>query len=227
MGITALPNPPNSGNPATFNDDADTFLGALPTMVTEINALLPSIAAKLWATVGAGSAANALVLSCGFPALAVGTQIRFRATATNTGPTTLNLDGLGAKACRTVTGVGLPAGYIRTDADTVATYDGTYWVLDRVPEYGSNANGEYVRFADGTQICTMIATTSTSGMVSVTFPVAFQNVSYRCSFAIQSITPCVATISSKTTSGLNLSCWDLSGALVAKPVELTIRSRWF
>ena len=153
MGITALPNPPNSGNPATFNDDADTFLGALPTMVTEFNALLPSIAAKLWATVGAGSTANALVVSCGFPALAVGTQIRFRATATNTGPTTLNLDGLGAKACRTVTGVGLPAGYIRTDADTVATYDGTYWVLDRAPERGTNSNGQYLRLANGYQIC--------------------------------------------------------------------------
>jgi hypothetical protein len=46
----------------------------------------------------------------------------------------------------------LPAGYIRTDVDTVATYDGTFWVLNREIEEGSNANGQFVRFETGLAI---------------------------------------------------------------------------
>ena len=42
-----------------------------------------------------------------------------------------------------------------------------------LPERGSNANGEYVRFPDGTQICTHSLTTSSSGAVTWTFPAAF------------------------------------------------------
>jgi hypothetical protein len=39
MTITALPTPPSRGqSPSTFSSDADTFLNALPTMVTQINA---------------------------------------------------------------------------------------------------------------------------------------------------------------------------------------------
>ncbi|MPL74071.1 hypothetical protein SDC9_19880 [bioreactor metagenome] len=76
---------------------------------------------------------------------------------TNTGAATLVIDGTGAKPCRTITGQALPPGYILTTADTVARCDGTYWVLRREIERGSNANGEYVRFADGTQICTYSA----------------------------------------------------------------------
>ena len=39
MTITALPTPPLRGqSPTTFSNDADTFLNALPTMVTQINA---------------------------------------------------------------------------------------------------------------------------------------------------------------------------------------------
>lgn len=79
-----------------------------------------------------------------------GLQVRFRASSANTGATTIALDGGTPIACRTVTSVALPAGYIRTDADTVATYDGTFWVLNRAPERGSNANGSFVKYEDGT-----------------------------------------------------------------------------
>jgi len=74
-----------------------------------------------------------------------GLALRFRATAANTGATTIALDGGTPIACRTVTGVALPGGYIRTDADTDAVFDGTFWVLRRTPEYGSNANGNFMR----------------------------------------------------------------------------------
>ena len=105
-----------------------------------------------------GGTANALALTYGLPGLVAGVAVRFRASAANTGATTLNLDGTGAVGCVTVRGTALPAGFIRTDADTLAWYDGTVWVVDRAVERGSNANGSYMRLADGTQICgTVIA----------------------------------------------------------------------
>lgn len=39
MTITALPDPPSRADPANFSTEADAFLGALPTFVTEANAL--------------------------------------------------------------------------------------------------------------------------------------------------------------------------------------------
>jgi hypothetical protein len=104
--------------------------------------------------------ANALAISTdtGLHASpATGLQIRFRASAANTGAATIALDGGTAIACRTITGAVLPAGYIRTNADTVARYDGTHWILDRAIERGSNANGSWVRHADGSQFCLQIA----------------------------------------------------------------------
>jgi hypothetical protein len=43
----------------------------------------------------------------------------------------------------------------------------------RVIERGSNANGEYVRFADGTQICTFSVTSSAVANTAWTFPASF------------------------------------------------------
>jgi len=39
MPISALPTPPSRSNPAAFANEADAFLGALPTFATEANAL--------------------------------------------------------------------------------------------------------------------------------------------------------------------------------------------
>lgn len=123
-----------------------------------------------------GGTANAIALTDAAP-IAVGLMVRFRATAMNTDTATIAYNGGSPIACRTVTGAALPAGYIRNDVDTEAIYDGTYWVLDRLEERGSNANGDYVRFAEGTQICwgsiliTPVPDTPTAG--TVTFPAEF------------------------------------------------------
>lgn len=136
----------------------------------------------LWCA--AGGSANAVSLTYGGLSLVTGLRIRFRASSSNTGATTINLDGTGAIACRTITGVALPSGYIRSDADTIATYDGTYWVLDRAVERGANGNGSWLRHADGKQECwhTGFAATVETADGSVyqsaaeaawTFPVSF------------------------------------------------------
>lgn len=161
--FTPLGPPPNSGDPGTFNSRADALLGQLPTMVDEFNNLAPLLMSKYRAA--CSGTANVIILTAGYISLPTGTQVRFRAGGVNTGAATINLDGMGAKECRTITGAVLPAGYIRTDADTVATYNGNHWVVDRDMERGSNANGEFVRFADGTLICS--ATLTGLGPISI------------------------------------------------------------
>lgn len=115
---------------------------------------------------------NAIALTVPAPwstpaAYGPGAQFRFRAAATNTGASTINVAGLGAKAARTVTGAALPAGYIRTDVDTQITYDAAAdaFVVDREVESGSNANGSFFRYADGRLDCLSGIIT---GTVSVT-----------------------------------------------------------
>ena len=49
-------------------------------------------------------------------------------------------------------------------------------LLGVTAERGSNANGEYVKFPDGTQICTFSLTSSTSGAVTWTYPASFLTV---------------------------------------------------
>lgn len=107
-----------------------------------------------WAFGAYGGTANAITLASVYPqtSLVRGQTKTFRATAANTGAVTINVDGLGAVAAVTVTGVALPAGYIRTDVDTVATYNGTNWVVDRQVQYGSNANGTFVLRNDGSAL---------------------------------------------------------------------------
>lgn len=111
-----------------------------------------------WAWAVYGGTANAITLAPAFArtAYVVGDEFRFRATATNTGATTINVGGLGEKAAVTVTGVALSAGYIRTDVDTVCVYDGTKFVVQREIETGTNSNGTYTKFADGTLTCAFV-----------------------------------------------------------------------
>lgn len=54
-------------------------------------------------------------------------------------------------------------------------------------ERGNNANGEYVRFADGTQICTRqvtVATASAASIANYDFPAAFHNTATYCGASI-------------------------------------------
>jgi len=107
-----------------------------------------------------GGTADAFTLTVGSGYAVIPTRytIKFRATATNTGAATVAVDGLPAVALRTVTGVALPAGYIRTDVDTEITFDGTYWVARRQTEYGSNANGTFERLENGVMRATKFLT---------------------------------------------------------------------
>jgi hypothetical protein len=137
----------------------------------------------------AGGTANAITLTTAYGTpvteLSVGMQFRFTASTLNTGASTINVDGVGAVTVKTVTGADTPAGYIRDDVYTTVIYDGTNFVANRSIERGSNSNGDYIRFEDGTQICTFRGTTEyttdtalgsvyvQTGLISLTYAAAF------------------------------------------------------
>lgn len=119
------------------------------------NANFDKIDALLGGYTTAGGTANAITLTTGasLTAIPVGFAFRFKPTAANTGVTTIAVDGLTAVAAKTVTGVDTPAGYMRAGLVTVAVYDGTNFIVSRETETGTNANGRWTRYADGTQEC--------------------------------------------------------------------------
>lgn len=140
-----------------------------------------------------GGTANAITLTSGLDLTSIpdGFKAVFRATAANTGAMTADLDGLGAKAVKTVTGADTPAGYIRVSASPAFVTTemrwsaiGDCWIADRQIERGSNPNGTFTRFADGRMVCTYLQASSTqattaagnvfrTGSNTWTFPAAY------------------------------------------------------
>ena len=98
-----------------------------------------------------------------------------------------------------------------------------------VIERGSNANGEYVRFADGLQICTHGLSASASANTTWTFPAAFA--------AGPRIIPNPNTVAGGaaifgntagiTATTVDFNVWNLAGARVANGCNLTAIGRWF
>lgn len=77
----------------------------------------------------ASGTANAIVLTSegGITAPAsyvTGQKFRFIVASTNTGTTTLNVDGLGIKTLKTISGNDLPSGYLPSGKEICAYYDG-------------------------------------------------------------------------------------------------------
>jgi hypothetical protein len=97
-------------------------------------------------------------------------------------------------------------------------------------ERGTNANGDYVRFADGTQICQGRVDTSSSAAVTQTLPAAFFNTGTMkpqltpITTLIASIAPSIFAL---TTSSMTLSAYDTTNSRRAVGVEFVIHGRWF
>lgn len=165
---------------AAMQEPLDATAGRL--LAVGASATLLAASPALRQAVGGTPGAITLTTGAGFSGtLPTGIELRFRASAPNpAGGTTIAVDGVPPIACRTRTGAVLPAGYIRADVDTIARHDGTYLVLGREVETGSNANGDWMRWEDGSQTCwkRMVikpAADATTGIKSVTwtFPAAF------------------------------------------------------
>ncbi len=144
----------------------------------------------------AGGTGNAITITTGMSLTSVptGMKIRFRVGSANTGATTINVDGIGAQTAVTVTGVALPNGYTRTGVDTVATWDGSNWTVDRQPERGGTigTGGIYTKLADGSlfQIKTG-SVPNTNTAIGSSFRSAAQAPCFRFDVGLMCVSPCL------------------------------------
>jgi len=95
-----------------------------------------------------------------------------------------------------------------------------------VIECGSTASGDYIRWADGSQICSHSATASAAATSVWTFPVDFAFVP-GISATANSVAAHFANHNGASVSSLNFDAWDTTGARAALSCDLMAIGRWF
>lgn len=96
-----------------------------------------------------------------------------------------------------------------------------------VIQRGSGANGEFVRFADGTLICAHVLTASASAAVSWTYPSAFAAAPMVSGTAQATVLACVMLDAAPTATTASLSVRDKADARRADVMRLLAVGRWF
>jgi hypothetical protein len=96
-----------------------------------------------------------------------------------------------------------------------------------VLETGSNANGTYLRLADGTQICWQTASSSSAGQTLWSFPAAFLGGTAPMVQATTQVqTAHFASTGGPSAGGVNFSVWGTSGVRVTLSTGLLAIGRW-
>lgn len=115
-------------------------------------------------------------------------KVSFSVGNTNTGPSTVNVNGIGSRDIKNKDGSALAAGALRAGEFVTLQDNGTYYIIDSegVVQTVTNANGTALKLPDGTLIClgetAVISTNSAIGSVfqgaaaSEVFAVAFTDV---------------------------------------------------
>lgn len=96
-----------------------------------------------------------------------------------------------------------------------------------VIQRGTGANGEFVRYADGTLICTHSLTGSTAAAVTWTFPSAFIAVPSVTGTAQATVLSCVMLDAAPTVTAATISTRDKADARRADVMRLIAVGRWF
>lgn len=97
-----------------------------------------------------------------------------------------------------------------------------------VIERGSNGNGEFIRFADGTQICLGAASSPSDGLGStVSLPAAFVNTGYRVALAARDNFPRFGAAFSRTTTSFRAQTYTNSGGASTTSLDYIAIGRWF
>lgn len=94
-------------------------------------------------------------------------------------------------------------------------------------ETGSNTNGTYQRFADGTQVCASELSSSAANSVLWTFPVAFVSAPTSCSATPAATLPRFATAHSSTETTVSVDCWTTADIRATEQVYVMAFGRWF
>ena len=97
----------------------------------------------------------------------------------------------------------------------------------RVIERGSNASGDYVRFADGTQICTRSMAAASGAAATWTFPAAFAAAPVVTGTAQAVVLSVVCLDTAPTTTAVTFSARDKTDARRADTVRIQATGRWF
>jgi len=93
-------------------------------------------------------------------------------------------------------------------------------------ERGSNGNGRYVRFADGTQICTHAMPASDAATTNWTYP-AFFTAPPTVSAAPVNASFRTCTVLNVTGVSVDFDSWNVAGQRRANTVLLSAAGRWF
>jgi hypothetical protein len=96
-----------------------------------------------------------------------------------------------------------------------------------VLESGSNANGEFIRMADGRMICTRSLAASASAAVTWTFPSAFVAAPVVTGSVVATVQSVVCLDSAPTTTAVTFSARDTANARRADTAHLIAVGRWF
>ncbi len=95
-----------------------------------------------------------------------------------------------------------------------------------VIQSGTGASGTYVRYADGTQICSATATTSGSGATLCTWAATFASAP-RVTVSGKGPAAIIATSSAASGTGVNLYAFNAGGGQASAVVEVIAMGRWF
>ena len=91
---------------------------------------------------------------------------------------------------------------------------------------GTNANGDYTQFADGTLICWVAtATTSASATKAITYPMSFTS-NPVCTVTVEATTPFIVTTCFPSVTGIGINGWNMSSARVAVVCKIMAVGRW-
>lgn len=106
--------------------------------------------------------------------------------------------------------------------------NGTTWSAwaPLTPNGGSNTNGSFTQFADGTMTCRHRLTTSAAGTGTWIFPAAFANADTQVSLTPLGTGATFATVSTVDTTTCGLHSFTASGTAVAAQVMMTATGRW-
>ena len=90
---------------------------------------------------------------------------------------------------------------------------------------GTNVNGNYTQFADGTLICWVSTTTSAAATKAITYPMAFISAPV-CTATVEATTPSIVTTQSPSVTGISINGWNMSSARIVVACKIMAVGRW-